>query len=98
MYIVERLKMSETRRKGLTMVILGALVLISAALAYSYQQTTTEMISPGFSLGGQQIMQPIYHEVTTTPYKDYTTPLILGGIALFPVGFALMLYHSRNLQ
>ncbi len=89
-------EMSETRQLGIALVIIGGLVLAGAAFAYAYQETTTETI-PEFSFGGIQVTQPTYYDVTTTPYKDYAVPLIIGSVALFVVGFALMFSQSRNL-
>ena len=82
------------RRWGLIIIFFGALLLFAAAFAYSYQQTTTNTI-PGMSFGGITVTQPYSYDVTTTPFRDYTLPLVLGGVALFVSGFALIVYKTK---
>lgn len=88
--------MSETRQYGIALVIIGGLLLVGTAFAYSYQETTTVIITQGYSVNGIQIVPPYSHDVTTLPYRDYTFPLILLCVALFVVGFALMVYRPQN--
>jgi multisubunit Na+/H+ antiporter MnhB subunit len=77
------------RKIGLVIVIFGTLLLLFAAFAYSYQQTTTQTI-PGTSVGGIQITQPYSYNITTTPYQGYTFPLIISSAAFFLLGFAVI--------
>ena len=83
-----------SRKLGLIVVLFGAILLFVAAFAYSYQQTNTTTI-PGISVGGMTVTPPYSYDVTTNPYRDYTFPLILGGVALFVIGIALMIYKAR---
>lgn len=74
-----------TRELGITLVIFGALLFIGAAVAYSYQQPRSETIS------GYTVQLP-----PTEPFRDDAFPLIIGGVALFVLGFALMVYPSQK--
>jgi hypothetical protein len=89
--------MSGTRILGILLVIIGGVFMAGAAETYTYEQTTIETM-PGVNVEGVQILQPVYNEVTTTPYQNYTLPLILGGIVLFIVGFVLIFYLYRKLM
>ena len=73
---------------GLFLVSIAWFVLAGSFLSYTYQQTTIETM-PGVVLDGVQINQPLYNETITTPYKEYTLPLIMFSVALFFAGFAL---------
>jgi hypothetical protein len=88
--------MSGTRQLGIVLIVFGGLIMVGGAFAYSYQQTTTVILSQGYSYNGIQIVPPMSHDVTTTPYRDDTFPLILGSVALFVVGFALLVYRPQN--
>jgi hypothetical protein len=88
--------MSGTREYGIAIIILGALLLVGAGFAYTYEETSKVVISDGYSYGGVQIVPPMSIDRTTTPYKDDSTALILGSVALFVVGFALMVYKPQN--
>jgi len=35
-------------------------------------------------------MAPVSYTQTTNPLRDWTTPLVIVGVALFAVGFAVM--------
>ncbi len=80
---------------GITIIIAAWVVMSGAALAYTYKQTTIETM-PGVVIDDHQILQPIYNEATTTPYKAYTYPLIIVSITLFVGGVALILAQSIN--
>ncbi len=77
------------RKIGLFIVIFGTLLLLFAAFAYAYQQTSAQTI-PGISVGGYQVSQPYSYNITTTPYQGYTFPLIICSSAFFLLGFAVM--------
>jgi len=80
---------------GIAIIIVAWAVMAGAALAYTYAQTTIETL-PGVVIDGSQALQPIYNETTTTPYKDYTFPLIIVSITLFVAGVTLILAQSIN--
>ncbi|MGD0451523.1 MAG: hypothetical protein ABSA79_10795 [Candidatus Bathyarchaeia archaeon] len=88
--------MSGTRQLGIALIVFGALLLIGAGFAYTYQETTTQVYYQGLYLNGQQIVPPMSRDITTTPYRDDSTGLVLGAVALFVVGFALLVYKSQN--
>ncbi len=79
--------MLRKRILGIFLVFIAWFALAGAALAYWYEQTTIETM-PGVNMEGVQIIQPIYNETITTPYRDYTLPLIMFSVALFIAGFA----------
>jgi hypothetical protein len=64
---------------------LDPLVLIGAAFAFAYQEFG-EAFVPGYNG-----TESYYRGLTIAPLRDYALPLILGGVALFTVGFAIML-------
>lgn len=76
------------RESGIVSVVFGALLMILAAFAYTFQQTVTQYYGYG------QYQFPISY--TTTPYRDYTFPIILCSIALFVMGFALIIYGEQQ--
>jgi hypothetical protein len=78
--------MSGTRQLGIALIVFGALLLIGAAFAYTYAQT--------HSISGAGITIPL---PSTYPYRDDSFGLILGAVALFVVGFALLVYRPQNL-
>jgi hypothetical protein len=80
---------------GILLVIIAGCILASSGLAYSYEQTAIETM-PGIVVEGVQIVQPVYNEVTTTPYRGYTSPLIIVSVALFAGGLTIMFFQSRN--
>ena len=79
-----------TRQFGIALAIFGALVLLGAAFAYTYQEIGEEFV-PGYNEGGVQVSEPHYRSLTTTPYRNNAFPLILGSVALFFSGFAILL-------
>jgi len=78
----------DLRESGVVLVVFGALLMILSAFAYVFQQTITQYIT----VGTYQI--PI--SSTTTPYRDYTFPIILCSIASFVMGFALIIYRTQQ--
>ena len=78
------------RESGIVSVVFGALLMILAAFAYTFQQTVTQYYGYG------QYQFPISY--TTSPYRDYTFPIILCSIALFVMGFALIIYRTQQMQ
>jgi hypothetical protein len=77
--------MSETRQLGIVLVVIGGLLLVGGAFAYSYAKTN--------SISASGITIPLG---STYPYRDDGYGLILGSVALFVVGFAFMIYQPQN--
>lgn len=77
--------MAQTRSLGLALIIIGALLLVGAAFAYTYAQTHTLNVAGVIVSTG-----------TVYPYQNDSFGLIIGGIALFVVGFALMVFPSQK--
>jgi hypothetical protein len=88
------IQISGNRNTGLTVIILGALILFGSAFAYSYVATEHHYI-PGYSVGDYEILKPSSYDTTSTPLRDYTTPLVICGIAVMVVGFAVMFSGSK---
>lgn len=88
--------MSETRQLGIALIVFGAILLIGAGFAYTYQETSKVVLSQGYSYNGIQILPPMSYDRTTTPYRDDSTGIVLGSVALFVVGFALLVYRPQN--
>jgi Sec-independent protein secretion pathway component TatC len=88
-------KMLRKQILGLFLVSIAWFVLAGSFLSYTYKQTTIETM-PGVVLDGVQINQPVYNEAITTPYKEYTLPLIMFSVALFIAGFALYFLRFPN--
>jgi hypothetical protein len=88
-------KMLRKQILGLFLVSISWFVLAGSFLSYTYQQTTIETM-PGVVLDGVQINQPLYNETITTPYKEYTLPLIMFSVALFFAGFALYFLRFKD--
>ena len=76
------------RQFAIASVMFGALVLIGAVFAFAYEEFGEEFV-PGYNGS-----EPHYRGLTIAPYRDYTFLLILGGFALFTIGFALI-YWDR---
>jgi len=74
------------RQFMIALVVVGALVLVGAAFAYSYTEFGEEFV-PG--------LEPHYRGLTITPYRDFVFPLVLVSASLFFVGFALILGRKR---
>ena len=62
------------RQFGIALVIFGALVLIGAAIAHAYEEFGEEFV-PGYNGS-----EPHYRGLTVAPYRDYSFPLIIGGL------------------
>jgi len=77
--------MSGTKQLGIVLIIFGALLLIGAAFAYTYAQSHSLIVAG--------LVVPL---ASTYPYRDDSVGLIIGGVALFVVGFALMVYRNQN--
>ena len=74
---------------GLVLAILGVFAMITASLAYAYQQTKELSVTGNSALLFQS------YQVTTNPYRSDTFPLILLSVALLVIGFAFIVYRPK---
>jgi hypothetical protein len=81
--------MKKRKKIGIGLVSCSLLSIVSASLAYAYQQTKELSVTGNSALLFQS------YQVTTNPYRDYTFPLILLTVALFVVGSVLMVYRPK---
>jgi hypothetical protein len=91
------------KNSGLGVIVLGVLLFLGAGFADLYPVKSISAIGQSLinSLQGyatpQQIAQmKIEYTVTTYPYQQWVYPLIFAGVALFVLGFALMVYQRQN--
>jgi hypothetical protein len=82
---VASLLYKKPKKLGFLVVASGSAALITAAFAYTYD-TQTSYSSDGWGL--------LFDSVT--PYREFTQPLLLASIALFAVGYILMLKKSQK--